>query len=56
VLLQNRSDREVEVTGLELDGVTEQRVEPGLPLLVQAGEPRELAVLPKNDSGGSDGS
>jgi hypothetical protein len=51
VLLQNRSDREVEVTGLELDGVTEQRVEPGLPLLVQAGEPRELAVLPKNDSG-----
>ena len=44
VLVTNRSDRDVAITGLELEGVSSPRFEPALPLLVQAGEPREIAV------------
>ena len=49
VLLENRSDREVKVTGLELDRVVVAHTEPKLgsdrPFLVQPGEPREIAVV-----------
>jgi hypothetical protein len=51
VLIANRSDREVEVTGIELEGVTDKRVEPELPVVVQAREPRELAVVPVDEAG-----
>jgi hypothetical protein len=51
VLIENRSDREVEVTGLDLEGVRGARVKPALPLVVQAGEPRELSVKPDGDDG-----
>lgn len=48
VLIENRSDREVQITSLELDGVTPRLDKP---LLVQAGEPREIAVTPTRDDG-----
>jgi hypothetical protein len=51
VLIENRSDREVEVIGLDLEGVRGARVKPALPLVVQAGEPRELSVKPDGDDG-----
>jgi hypothetical protein len=44
VLLTNRSDREIAISGLELEGIPNPRFEPELPLLVQAGEPREVTV------------
>jgi hypothetical protein len=44
VLVTNRSDREIAISGLELEGIPNPRFEPALPLLVQAGEPREVAV------------
>lgn len=44
VLVTNRSDREIAIVGLELEGVPDARFDPELPLLVQAGEPREVAV------------
>jgi hypothetical protein len=51
VVIQNRSDREVEVADLAIDDVPNPVIEPSLPLLVQAGEPRELAVKPTGDQG-----
>jgi hypothetical protein len=51
VLVENRSDREVEITGIDLDGVEQPEIKPPLPLLVQAGEPRELAVKPNGKDG-----
>jgi hypothetical protein len=51
VLVENLSDREVEVTGIDLDGVKTPEIKPPLPLLVQAGEPRELAVKPNGKDG-----
>lgn len=44
VLVTNRSDREISIVGLEREGVPDARFNPELPLLVQAGEPREVAV------------
>jgi hypothetical protein len=49
VEVTNLSDREVEVTGIALDGVKESEIEPSL--LVQAGEPREIAVKPNGKDG-----
>lgn len=47
VLLENRTDRVVEISKLSLDGVDAASMDPGLPLLVQAGEPLEVAVVPR---------
>jgi hypothetical protein len=44
VLIENRSFREIEVSGLSLNGVETTAVEPSRPLLVQAHESREVAV------------
>lgn len=50
VLIENSSDRAVEVAKLSLAGVGNTSVEPPLPLLVQAHEPREVAVKPSDDA------
>jgi hypothetical protein len=46
VLIENRSPREIVISKLSLDGVDTIASEPPLPLLVQAHEPREVAVRP----------
>lgn len=51
VLVENLSDREVKVTGIDLDGVKKPEIKPPLPLVVQAGEPREVAVKPNGKDG-----
>ncbi len=49
VLIENRSFREVEVSKLFFNGVETKATTPRLPLIVQAHEPREVAVEPSGD-------